>query len=500
MLLADDPPQQKRGPRFIPVAGSAAVHALYFAWLMAPPLPKAHPSAYDQLIRPREDHLVWYNFKRTLPEVQPQRQSPDKRPLKAEVKLEKQSIVSAPVNAPKEAQMIFHPVPELKVQPMQPLPNLIALAAPPPPRREFVPPPQQQVKRDLPKLAPISPAPEIAAKASSSDIYKLPEVYRPFAAPAERKQTLTAQVRSIEAPQINSSAAGLSANAERALDLGSRTLAFRPQTRPSKTASIGNMPDAPVLESAGMGQANVAVVGLNPIENLNVPLPSGSRKAQFSGGPKLNPNGATSSGVGSGITVPDLTVRGGERSAEPTLIARSVSPAYNSPTSPEALRELARENARKSPATEDLSARPATRVSGAPDPRFQGRQVFSMAIQAANLTSHSGSWLMWYADRGAIPFGSAISAPSPMHKVDPRYNPTAVEDRVEGTVRLAFVIGHDGHVYGVETVKGIDSRIDESAVEALRKWEFEPAMRDGKPIDVDALVDIPFRLAPRATK
>jgi TonB family protein len=81
--------------------------------------------------------------------------------------------------------------------------------------------------------------------------------------------------------------------------------------------------------------------------------------------------------------------------------------------------------------------------------------------------------------------------------VDPKYIATAIEERVEGTVRLAFVIGRDGRVYGVQTVKGLDQRLDQSATEALSKWVFAPATRQGKPIEVDALVDIPFRLAPK---
>ena len=32
---------------------------------------------------------------------------------------------------------------------------------------------------------------------------------------------------------------------------------------------------------------------------------------------------------------------------------------------------------------------------------------------------------------------------------------------------------------------------------ALWKWEFTPAMRDGVAVDVEAIVEIPFHLAPR---
>ena len=39
-----------------------------------------------------------------------------------------------------------------------------------------------------------------------------------------------------------------------------------------------------------------------------------------------------------------------------------------------------------------------------------------------------------------------------------------------------------------------------SAQEALAKWEFAPALRYGVAVDVDALFEIPFHLAPRPTQ
>jgi TonB family protein len=120
-----------------------------------------------------------------------------------------------------------------------------------------------------------------------------------------------------------------------------------------------------------------------------------------------------------------------------------------------------------------------------------------MAIQMPNLTSYSGSWLMWYADRTAREAGLApIAAPVPHRKVDPKYIPSAVQERVEGKVTLGCVVDREGRVSGVELIRGIDNRLNQSALEALAKWEFYPATRNGLPIEVDVLVEIPFTLAP----
>jgi TonB family protein len=72
-----------------------------------------------------------------------------------------------------------------------------------------------------------------------------------------------------------------------------------------------------------------------------------------------------------------------------------------------------------------------------------------------------------------------------------------VEERVEGKVTLGCVVDRQGKVSGVELIRGIDGRLNQSAQEALAKWEFYPATRNGLPIEVDVLVEIPFTLAPK---
>jgi TonB family protein len=192
-------------------------------------------------------------------------------------------------------------------------------------------------------------------------------------------------------------------------------------------------------------------------------------------------------------------VRGGPRNPEPTLIASVIEPV----TSPRSLASAAR--AAPSHAPEEAAATPerpaAVRVSSAPDPRLEGRIVYSIAVQMPSVTSYSGSWILWFAEREPLPGALAdVRPPLPLRKVDPKYFPAAMDERIEGRVRLAAVIRRTGRVEGIVVVQGLDARLDRSAEEALEKWEFEPAMRNGIPVDVDAVVEIPFRLAPLKIK
>jgi TonB family protein len=146
------------------------------------------------------------------------------------------------------------------------------------------------------------------------------------------------------------------------------------------------------------------------------------------------------------------------------------------------------------------AAAESARTVKAPDPRLEGRAVYTISIQMPNVTSFSGSWLVWFAERRPLTGNppADIESPVALRKVDPKYYRDAVSDRVEGTVRLFAVIRKDGQVDGIEILRGIDSRLDRSAAEALAKWQFQPAKRGGIPVDVDAVFEVPFRLAPRS--
>jgi TonB family protein len=232
-------------------------------------------------------------------------------------------------------------------------------------------------------------------------------------------------------------------------------------------------------------------VGLNPARTTEVPKPPASRAAGFSAGPEPRAEGGTGAKNFALVNVPGLVVSNGAQDTKPTIAATF------SPTSRENLLAAAR-------VSKGAVPRVPVGLGGAyapaPDPRFAGRVVYTMAIQMPNVTSFSGSWLVWFAERVPDPGGVApreMRPPEVVRKVDPKYVAAAAADRVEGTVRLFGVIGKDGHVGGIALLRQLDDRLDRTAQEALAKWEFTPALRDGVAVDVDAIFEIPFHLAPR---
>lgn len=129
------------------------------------------------------------------------------------------------------------------------------------------------------------------------------------------------------------------------------------------------------------------------------------------------------------------------------------------------------------------------------------RRVYTIYINMPNLTSQTGSWVLRFAELGsessAAPGGAAgfpLEAPVPVKKVDPPYPAEARRNGVEGSVYLYGIIRPDGSVDSVHVVRGMEDAVDHSAVLAFQRWRFEPGRKNGVPVPLEVVVEIPFRL------
>jgi TonB family protein len=127
------------------------------------------------------------------------------------------------------------------------------------------------------------------------------------------------------------------------------------------------------------------------------------------------------------------------------------------------------------------------------DEIFGTKRVYSLQIDLPNLTSAGGSWVIRFAElKDATGIGE-LSTPVATVKVDPAYPQSLQKEGVQGTVLLFAVIHADGSVGEVRVLRGLDERLDESAVRALSRWKFKPATKSGAAVDIEAVVQIPFR-------
>jgi protein TonB len=124
-----------------------------------------------------------------------------------------------------------------------------------------------------------------------------------------------------------------------------------------------------------------------------------------------------------------------------------------------------------------------------------------MLVNMPNLNSATGSWILNFSEMRENSGGPGtdsleVSAPGPIRKIDPKYPPTLINDHVEGEVVLYAVIRRDGSVDSIQLVRGIDEQLDANAMQALSQWKFRPATKQGVPIELEAIVHIPFHAPP----
>ena len=92
--------------------------------------------------------------------------------------------------------------------------------------------------------------------------------------------------------------------------------------------------------------------------------------------------------------------------------------------------------------------------------------------------------------------GGISARPIGGYQVKPRYPESARRRGIEGTVLLKMRITAQGRVEDVQVIRSAGyPDLDESAMEAVRRWRFEPARRNGAPVAEDAvLLPVVFQL------
>jgi protein TonB len=101
---------------------------------------------------------------------------------------------------------------------------------------------------------------------------------------------------------------------------------------------------------------------------------------------------------------------------------------------------------------------------------------------------------MRFAELGGGRKEGELLAPLPTEKPDPGYPLELMRANVQGMVTLYAVIHSDGKVGDIRVLNSPDDRLDSYAARALARWKFAPAERGGKPVAIEALVKIPFRV------
>ncbi len=95
---------------------------------------------------------------------------------------------------------------------------------------------------------------------------------------------------------------------------------------------------------------------------------------------------------------------------------------------------------------------------------------------------------------GIYTVGGEVSAPSVQSHVEPVYPDDAREEKISGTLQMELVVGADGIAREIVIVKGLTPSLNNSAINAVQQWRFNPGYFHGEPVAVKATVQVNFKL------
>ena len=97
-------------------------------------------------------------------------------------------------------------------------------------------------------------------------------------------------------------------------------------------------------------------------------------------------------------------------------------------------------------------------------------------------------------DRLLIAAAHGITPPRTIYDPEPEYSEEARKLKQQGTVLLSLVVDQQGRARDIHVVRTLGMGLDEKAIEAVKKWKFEPGQKDGLPVAVQVNVEVNFHL------
>ena len=519
------------------VLQSGGLHVAAFAVLIvAARIMALQPHVVQQ---PVFDHsqVVYYQPSEYLPPLDT-RTEQTTTPRLAEPEFSQQAIISLPREADNRKQTIVA-APNVKLKQDVAMPNIVAwsdkvqkpqLAIPPVPLT-----PAAEISRIAPQVdaAVVTPPPDASRlnrrrsspMLQNSVVAPPPDVNAADAAgfhapePAVVAPPPSVETASTRVGQLNIAPSSVIAPAPQLAVADQRAV---PATR-SFGGGMGGTQVVPPPPSAAGGadfgaRGRVIALNLHPAVGAPPEPPAGNRRGAFgatpsgragaSGAPGAAAGGTTggmdSHGKGNG---PDGGGRAGKTDAPSGLYVGNAgakpSAVAGDPgaTAAESAKVVAVARAPKADVpSRTASSGSASKLSEAERAVFGDRKFYSLTLNMPNLNSAGGSWVIRFAEldhdaeRGTDSSPPMdMSQPMATRKVDPAYPLQLMRENVAGTVILYAIIHADGSVGGVRVLRGVDDRLDRYASEAVAQWRFQPATKNGAPVDVEATFQIPFR-------
>lgn len=96
---------------------------------------------------------------------------------------------------------------------------------------------------------------------------------------------------------------------------------------------------------------------------------------------------------------------------------------------------------------------------------------------------------------GLFRIGGGVSAPVPIVSPEAEFSDEARRAKYQGVCLVSLIVDAQGNPQNPRVIRALGMGLDEKALEAVRKYKFKPALKDGKtPVPVMITIEVNFRL------
>jgi len=529
----------KRGLPWMGFLESGACHFLGFVLLVA--VVRFVALVPQPVPRPVFEHsqVIYYSASEYLPPLDT-RNTGQALPKKADPAFLPQPIISVPRETDNHSQTIVAP-PNVKLKHDVALPNIVAWSGKAERPRLAVPAAPMNLAADITRIAPrmkqsvVSPPPDAVHFARGRE---QPNLQTSVVAPPP--DLSTSRTAAFEAPQSAVVAPPPVVENAPARALGELNIGHSPVSAPAPQLAAeeqravpgGRSPAAGVAPqvvppppafsaagSSGVGSpGRVIALSLHPSVGAPPDPPPGNRRGSFAATPEGHSGASGAPGSASADAVAGAGGRGANKSGggphgseakgipaglyvgsapapeKTSPVGGDPAPTKSATVNPNLAASIPPPRVSNGPA-HPMQTETATKLTEAERAVFGNHRFYSLTLNMPNLNSAGGSWIVRFAElehSANAPVGD-LSEPSAIRKVDPGYPLQLMRENVGGTVILYAIIHADGTVGNVRVLRGVDERLDRFATQAVAQWRFQPAMKNGVPVDVEATFWIPFR-------
>ncbi|MGE9294048.1 MAG: energy transducer TonB [Puniceicoccales bacterium] len=84
--------------------------------------------------------------------------------------------------------------------------------------------------------------------------------------------------------------------------------------------------------------------------------------------------------------------------------------------------------------------------------------------------------------------------PRALNQPPPRYPRAFMRKKISGFVKLMFVVDENGKARDIEVLESTHKDFADAAVEAVKRWKFEPGTKNGEKVRTRVRIPIPFNI------